>query len=386
MSIIEHILLFNLLFLLFCIWGRYNYNVKYNLDFWFLALVPILSYSLIVGSRYGWGPDYFNYKFQLENASRFEQDQIGFKWLNQTIIMLGFDYTGGFIIYSFIFITSAFVLIRSYGKVSVYMYYFIIPATLIFVSSAIRQGVGLSFVLLALYFLHQKKWLGVTICILIGSSIHSSILVTAAMMGLVYLFIKHPLNWKITIPLYLFSTLFSDTIDISGMKTYIETYVSLDSHFQGYVDNADVWLGEEAASDIYKQNSITLFLSSLFYMSLMYMGYLVLKCRPHATISYVYNVVVVGILFFKVFFLYEILRRFAEPLVMLYFIILGYSFFVIIELKKKRRISFANNYNMFEKKLLKSYKFFIGFILLYLILFFGRFIFLNPDAMFYWNK
>jgi len=59
MSIIEHIILFSLLFGVYAFWGKYLVN-KNDMAFWQAAIVPI-------GSRYGWGNDYFWYKAQFEN-------------------------------------------------------------------------------------------------------------------------------------------------------------------------------------------------------------------------------------------------------------------------------------------------------------------------------
>jgi hypothetical protein len=386
MSNFSHSILFLFLFLFFIIWGKYIALIRKNSDYWIAAFVPILAYSIITGSRFGWGPDYLSYKYRLENAFKFPEEQIGFRWLNQGIKLIGFDYVGGYIIYSLIFMISAFVLIRSYKKVSIYMYYFIIPATLMMVTSAIRQGVALSFVLLALYFLNKKKWLGVILCVLIGASIHTAILVTVVIIGAIYLFIKRPLNWKLSIPLYLFFTFLFDTSSVGVIAIYIQKYVSLDSSFQSYIDNSDVWFGEEAASDIYQQSIIALFTSSLFYISIIYIGYCALKQKSHPQVVYIYNVVVIGIIFYRATFLYEILRRFAEPMLMLYFIVLGYSFFVIAEMKKNKQIVIVANCKTVKAPLLTNYKFFIGCVLFYMILFWGRFIFLNPDAMFYWDK
>ena len=386
MSGFEHSIIYLFLFFIFFIWAKNGVSIKNHSDYWLSALLPIAVYSIITGSRYGWGPDYLWYKSRLENPLKFSEEQLGFKWLNQGINLLGFDYVGGYIIYSFIFITCVFVLIRSYRSISVYMYYFVIPATLIFVTSAIRQGVALSFVILALYFLNKKKWLGVASCILIGSTIHSSILLTAVFIGAVYFFIKQPLNWKITIPAYLYFTFIFDSKSVAVISVYLEKYVSLDNSFQTYIDNSDVWFGNEGLNVIYQQSQFALISSSLFYISIIYIGYFALKYKPNPQILYIYNVVVLGILFYKATFLYEILRRIAEPMLMLYFIVLGYSFFVIVEMKKNKRVGVFNKQKTLKSPLLSNYKFFVGCIVFYLILFWGRFIFLNPSAIFYWDK
>lgn len=386
MSNFEHSVLFLFLFIGFILWGKYFSSTPKKTEFWMFALVPILIYSIITGSRYGWGPDYKSYKFRLENALRYPEEQIGFRWINQSIKLLDISYVGGYIIYSLIFMTCVFVLIRSYNRVSTYMYYFVIPATLIFVTSAIRQGLALSFVFLGLYFLNKKKWIGVILCILVGSSIHSSILITVAIIAAVYFFIKKPINWKISIPLYFFFTFLFNPSSIGFISIYISKYVSLNNSLQSYIDNSDVWFGNDAVKDIYEQSLFALLSSSLFYVSIIYLGYIILKFKSHPQILYIYNVVVIGIIFYRIVFTFEILRRIAEPLIMFYFIVLGYVFFIIYNIKLKKSHEGLLNIKIFKNQQFPYYEYFIAFILFYLILFFGRFIFLNPTAIFYWDK
>lgn len=386
MSNFDHYTLYLFLFIGFVFWGKYGSSTKNEINFWMYSLMPILMYSVITGCRYGWGPDYPAYKLRLENALTYDEEQLGFKWINQTIKLLDIDYVGGYIIYSLIFITSAFILIRSYRKVSSYMYYFLIPATLLFVTSAIRQGLALSFVLLALYFLNKKNWLAIVLSVLIGYSIHNSILITVVIIGAVYIFTKKPISWMISIPLYLFFTFLFDPARIGFISEYISKYVSLDNSFQGYIDQSDIWFGEEAATDIYEQSLFALVTSSLFYVSIIYLGYVALKFRSHPHIVYIYNVVVIGIIFYRVVFTFEILRRMAEPLLMLYFIVLGYAFYIICTKKVAIYQQFSKNIKNVKSQLFPYYKFFIACTLFYLFLFFGRFIFLNPTAIFYWNK
>lgn len=382
MSIIEHILLFSFLLCLFYVWGKYFYNITPANKFWLHAVVPISLYSLIVGSRYGWGPDYLFYKYRLEHAFTFEEEQWGFKWLNQAISGLGLNYVAGYIIYSFIFIVCAFLLIRSFGKISKYMYAFIIPASLQLVSNGIRQGVALSFILLALYFFNKKNWWGLAIAILIGVSIHTATLITAVIIAAIYFISKKPISWKISIPLYLFFTFLFDVSKIGFIAEYMQ-YLTLGNKFQSYVDNADEWFGEDAAEQKYAQGPVALVLSSLFYIGIIYLGYVALKIKNFRGVTYLYNTVVIGVIFYRAVFLYEILRRIAEPMVLFYFVILGYIFLIY---EKKNRLYRLRNIGPPTFSLNNAYTIWVGFIFLYLFTFWGRFILLFPSGNFFWNK
>lgn len=385
MSHIDHIILFLFLFLSFYFWGRYNYNIKDETKFWLSAIIPILLYTTIVGSRYGWGVDYMGYKYRYEYSFSHPEEQIGFRWINQGLTLLGFNYVGAYMIYGLIYITSAFILIRSFGKESKYMYAFVIPASLIFITSIIRQGVALGFILLAIYFLNKKKWVGLAIALLIAVSIHTASLITIVIIGSFYLISKQPLNWKITIPLYIFFAFIFDVSKTSIITNYIQ-YIPFDTHFQGYVENADRWFGKKSLDDQFTQNQMARILSSAFYISIIYLGYHAIKYRPKPQIIYLYNSVVFGLILFRAVFNIELLRRFATPLESLYFIILGYSIYIFSEVSILKKQAILSNDLLRIRKPSSLFSYFLICILVYVILFWGRFIFLNPEAIFFWNK
>ncbi|HLT88879.1 MAG TPA: EpsG family protein [Sphingobacterium sp.] len=386
MSQIDHIFLFISLFLLFFYWGKNYYNIASTLQFWVAASVPIIAFSLIVGSRYGWGVDYLGYKFKLDNAYTFPEEQVGFRFLNITIRDLGLEYVGGFILYSLIFIIASFVLLRGFGKSSKYMYFFLILSTLLFVTDFIRQGLAMSFVLLTIYFLNRKNWISMALCIIIGASIHLAIIVSIAFILFFYVFLKRPIHWKITIPLYIFFAFLFDVSKIGFISSYIES-ISVWGKFQGYVDNSDKWFGEEAADhDRFQQGIFALLMSSIHHIAIIYLGYWALKLRKNASIGYIYNLVVFGYVFLRAVFLFEILKRLAMPLVMFDFIVVGYILYVFIDylklLRGKRRLIVQRFVS--DKKLDVQFKLLMGASFIYLFMYWSRFIFLNPDAAFFW--
>lgn len=384
MSNFDHIFLYLLLFLFYYFWGKYYSHSKDNFNFWILAIVPILLYVFVVGSRYGWGNDYIYYKYRMEHALTYPEEQVGFRWLNQAILWMELDYVGGYMVYSLIFIVCAFVLMQSYKDESSYMYAFVIPATLLFVNFAIRQGVALGFVLLAIYFLNKKKWFGVILSIFIASSIHYSILITVAIIGINYLFFKKPINWKITIPLYLFFTFFYDIKQTAIVSKYIQ-YISLDNNFQRYIDKTDLWFGVEAIGEHFEQSLSAKIISSIFYIAIIFLGYYALKSKPNSRIVYIYNSTTIGIILLRIVYQFEILRRIVQPWVILYFIPLGYIIYVFINIQKNKTYFIENKSYNYIKRLLPLYKVGLFCILFYFLLYWGRFIFMSPNYLFFWN-
>ena len=376
MSIFEHIILFSLLFIVYAFWGKYLVN-KDGTDFWSVAIFPILLFVFVIGSRYGWGNDYFWYKEQFENPE-FIIDQPAFKWLNQFLNVLGFNYVGAYMIYALIFIISAFVFLRSYGEPSRYMYCFLVPATFYASCWTIRQGVGFSFVFLALTCFHQQKWLPMALLVLIALNIHSATFVSFAILLGIFFLLKKPIHYWISIPLYIYGTFILDPHKISLLEGLITQHLSFDNKFQGYIDRSEAWFGEEAITTEWQQGTFALIVLSLFYISIIYLGYRALKARENKQVLYIYNTAVLGMIMLKAVWLYEILRRFPQYMEILYFIPLGYIFYVYFRDCKQPK-------NHDAAMLKKHFPVGITLILAYLFMYYGRFLLLNPRADFFWH-
>jgi len=374
MSIIDHIILFLLLFGVYAFWGKYNAN-KGSAAFWVAAIVPIVLYVFITGSRYGWGNDYLWYRVQFENIE-FIVDQPVFKWLNQSLNYIGFNYVGGFMAYAFIFVVCAFVFLRSYGEQATYMYCFLVPATLFMSTNTIRQGVGMAFIFLVFMFFFKRKWLFMALAAFVAINIHSaSIVPLAAIIGVFFVFRK-PIHYWLSIPLYIFFAFVFDSSKMAFLSGLLGD-VTVDNKFQSYIDNSDSWFGEDAVSDIYVQGTFALIMSSLFFIFLFYLGYRALKVRENRQVLVMYNFVVLGTIMQRAVFLFEILRRITESIMMFYFVPLGYIFYVYFRDCKQPK---SHDAILFKKYSPVG----MTIILAYLFMYWGRFIFLNPAADFFW--
>jgi len=379
MSIIEHIILFSILFTVYAFWGKYNAH-RTGVNVWIAAMVPIFLYVFVVGSRYGWGADYLWYKFQYENAfiSVRAVEQIGFKWLNQSLSYIGFNYVGVFMVYAFIFIVGAFILLRSYGELSMYMYCLLVPATLFTSAHTIRQGVGFAFIFIALAFFQKRKWLFMALAALIAFNIHSSVIIIFATMIGIFFFFKKPIHYWFSIPVYIIFAFVFEVTNMDFLNDFLTNNISLGSGFQWYIDNTDVWMGEDAIREGFVQSTFALIISSAFYISLFYLGYIALKAKENKHVLFMYNTVVLGAIMMRAFFNYEILRRLIFPMRICYFIPLGYIFYVYFRDCKQPE-------NQYAILLKKYFPVGITLILAYLFMFWGRWLFLNPNANFFWR-
>ena len=372
MSIIEHILLFSLLFIVYAFWGKNNAN-RSGATFWVAAIIPISLYIFVTGSRYGWGNDYLWYRVQYEFAI-YDPTQIVFNWLNQFLTLIGFNYVGAYMIYAFIFIILVLVFLRSYGEPSMYMYCFLVPATMYISCHTIRQGIGMAFVFLALTFFHHRKWLFIAFAIMIAYYFHSSTIITLAALFGIFFVLKRPIPYWISIPLYLYFAFVFNVEKVAFIADLLSNYITLDNKFQNYIDGSDKWFGTEAINEQWIQSTSALLMSSFFWISLFYLGYRALKIRENKQVLYIYNTVVLGAIIARAVYLYEIFRRLTSPMEMFYFVPLGYVFYVYFQDCKQPEYI----------RLRKHFRVGITFILAYLFMYWGRFILFNEAADFFW--
>ena len=375
MSNIDHLFLFSLLFMVFFLFTRCKQKFL-NEYFWKITIIPILLYSFILGCRYGWGNDYLFYKYRFENPYGYADEDEGYRLLNLFLNDIGCNYVGAFVAYSLIFIVSAFIWIKDY-KENRYMLALFLPATLIFSTFPIRQAVAHSFVFLAFHFLNKKRWLLYFLMIICMYSIHASSVITVFLCSVLFLIGRKVISWKISIPIYVIITLAADIFSSHFFDLFsnLLPYISFENKFQSYIDSPDRWFGADSVNEGWKQGTVTLVLSMLFHISIIYIGYISLKYRPKVEVAYLYNSMLVGFLLLRLFFTVELLRRIANPFIMLYFIPLGYAFaFLNSNIKRLgRQESFLCKVSIF-------------FIIVYLLLYWGRFILQSPDYIFFWNK
>jgi len=258
------------------------------------------------------------------------------------------------------------------------MYCLLVQATLITSTWTIRQGVGLAFIFLALMFFFKRKWLYVILATLIAFNIHSATIVTFAIIIGIFFGFKKPIHFWISIPLYIFFAMVFDVGKMTFLADFLSNNINLESKFQLYIDMSDRFFGEDAIEEEWKQSTFALIMSSLFHVSLIYLGYIALKTRENKQVLLMYHTYVLGSIALRAVFLYEIPRRIIGPLEIFYFIPLGYVFYVYFRDCKQQG-------NQYAVLLRKYFPIGITFILAYLFMYWGRWLLLNSDANFFWN-
>jgi hypothetical protein len=377
MSNFDHIILFSLLFWLFFQVSKIP-QAKLNRDYWKILGPQIVSYTLIIGLRYGWGNDWWGYRFSYSIPALKREGERGFAIINWLLQSSGANYMIATIVYAIIFLFGALFLIRGYRN-NKYMLALFLPAILLFNTAMIRQAIAFAFMFIALRFLNEKNYKYAVLFGFIMLNIHGSTLMFAGVAaGFYFLQIvyKKPLPIKVTIPLYLICILFDQIIGHyigNNLSAFIST-LDVADNFKGYTEHANIWFGVDALNEAYKQSILALTLNTLSDIGVFCIGYFVLSKYPNPKVIYLYNTSTVGAILFRAGLQMELLHRMGQSLQLFYFIPLGYAFYILYAAK----ISLGT-----QKDLICKIS--TIFFLIFTILYYGRFIFMNPRGSFVWN-
>lgn len=150
-----------------------------------VSLAFILTYSLLIGLRYNVGTDYENYLEwfkQLRAAGVYPVDNsdVGFLFLNKLLIILEAHYSFLFIIIAFL---QIYFLTKSLKDISFiaswYFFFFATTLIMFFSMNVMRQTISYFIFFYTLTLFERKKYVQLVLFLILGFSIHKSIVIIA---------------------------------------------------------------------------------------------------------------------------------------------------------------------------------------------------------------
>lgn len=338
-------------------------------------------YVITEGCRYGRGVDqlgnYGPFYLHCMNANLWFQDfETLFVWLNQAVYKIDplldtLPFGSIFIVYAIIFFVCLFIYYKDKRQDTKLFLVFAILATNYITEWTIRQGVSFSFILLGLHFLEHRKWKSMACAMIVAFSIHHGNILAISLPIIFYFFLnKKAFSWKITVPLFI---ILEYTMQVSFFQNFITKFsayfdlAALSGNFGGYFQDSSLAMEAQAAED-WARGPLTQLITVLFYSSILFIGAKSSKKSPK--ITYLYNAFVIGIMIYEPFRQAGSITRMFNVLSCLWFVPIAYA---------------AYNY----KKLYKANKWIMlafAMFVLYLISYYGRYIFLNPDASYTWDQ
>ena len=322
-----YIIIYTLMFLYFLLYG--NIIISHPNNYWRYVSANILVFTIIEGSRYLRGIDYHHYGLYFSHPEyKILEEDIGFETLNNVLRLFSHDIHFAFIMYAFITIVSLCLFIKPfkelYGIVFINMLIFIIhPSEWI-----IRQFISISIVYASFGLFFIKKLKLFALFALVGCTIHYSSLLLLLSFIILNLFRK-PIPIKISVPaIVLIMSVFSIDAFVDVLFSELEkTNLSIfqDYSYFVYVTRSDEFLTSNSAGTITGNRSlITTLLNLLFYLSVFYEGYRLLKKSEDKKIIVIYNMFVIGSLLYELFLKYELYSRLFRPLELVGFIVTAF--------------------------------------------------------------
>jgi len=396
MSSFTHIVLYLLFFLVAFSSLRklQKMNMMSNTYFWYAVLGVVFLFILLEGCRYMRGPDWLAYKYRFEHID-VNESQKGFLFYMLLLRALGFNYIGYFVTNAALFIGCIFLFIRNVFdyRISSYFYLLAILAMLVRFECQIRQYIAMPFIFLSIQCFISKKWIPFVAFVAVSNTIHSGSLFLLAVFCLAYTFLKFTLPYRFLLIGLFFSYFLASSDLLTNYFSRILSGLNFDfvlasDHFSRYLENTDRWFGAGSYLETTEQSSFVKLMQFGFEASCIIGGFFSLKHLENSNnlifktnvllsdvevqvIRSFFNISCLGFILNRLFFGYEIFQRIFGQLYILWFVPVGFVFYL---------------YYIREYINIKYLGILIFFMMVYLCLFWGKFVFFNSTAMFIWDK
>ena len=341
-----------------------------NRKYWFYSIAYILLFAIIEGLRYGRGIDYLHYEDLYVNAfDESNMQDVVFTSLNRFLNILGVPVCGAFILYSALWCFSIFFFLRSFRNIIWLALPLFIIISLPNFECLIRQYFAFSFFLISFSFWGERKKFLFSFFALLSCLSHIAMLFPL-LLCVILGPLKFPFNAKYAILIYLFLSYFFDYSSSGGIVNYI-SLLNLNGNYSYYIQNSDMWLGEEAVRTELQRGYMGKLAATFFDCSIFYLSYEKMIKEEHPRfIVLIYNIVIISSLYMQAVMGVEIMRRLVTPLLCLHSILIAY----VIEEKFFRGI------------IVSYYKYKVIIVLYVLIVLAGKYIYASPGQAYIGDK
>lgn len=314
--------------IIFFVSGNKISESKSKKEYWKYSIIPILTYAMVEGLRFGrnvdWNLYYFRYIQFGANYSYSEDYEPLFRYICYMLYQLGVPYYGFIFIQCLFFIFCVFVLLQNYKEHCKWM----IPLILVCITSNenfIRWYLAFSFLLLSINSLVNKHIKFTCIWFLCAFFCHSGIVIFIILIILYKLLNKFAIPKQIGVILMFISTFImtlSDFMFLTHITSYLLPFLGDSVGRSGYLNaTEDLLSGTWGKVGIMEQSSLFYFRIFVVYAPVIYWGRKILV-RYKAGIFF-YNIFVIGAIVFPLFGLIEIFNRISGVLVFFFCIVGG---------------------------------------------------------------
>lgn len=307
--------------------GKKISKAKSNKEYWKAAILPILSFSVYMGLRFGRLVDYNLYFFRYQEIGRGinEDDyEFLFQYLCYFLFQLKVPYYIFIYLCSLSIIIICFKFIKKNKEAGIYISLILLSA-LTPVEQLVRWFLAMNFLILGVIELEKKQYVKFFIWAAISIFIHIGYLLLTVLIFAVSFYKKPFFNSKIAILLLFLTTFVLDVSILHLFDNYIQI-LSINDRTQNYAENYSNMINGDfgrlgiRALDI--SNKIRIFLAYSFPL------YQITKLVKANKISLTQtNICFLTLILIPLFSQLEILSRYTASLYLLSVIPIGYSYY-----------------------------------------------------------
>lgn len=318
------------LFLVFWRFGKLMSNSKTDCEYWKNAILPILSFIIVSGLRFGRDIDYNVYYINFTQG--FSHDsEIGMNLIFDTMHALNISYYVFPIFCSSLLIISYVLLLSFYMKGT--QYALVLLMGVLGIELFLRWYLALSFVMIGGYFLLKRKFIWGVLFVLFSLSIHFGMAIIISSVSIIYFLGKQKVfNPLWVVFFYVIITFSSSTdylIDISNAFSRFVKYTNYTGIGSGYGEGLVTYASGDAVTGVLETKLLTKLRTLIGYSIVIYYGsqYAFEKKDNR----WLYNFMCLSILISPLFMMVEIFNRISATFSLL---AIGYISFVFYNMKK----------------------------------------------------
>ena len=292
----------------------YKYSLKFKkkqLQYWKIASIPIIFFSLEEGLRWGRFIDWCAYYDTYYNGLETSKFEFLFKEWWGLFHNLNIPYSIVIMTCSLLFILSLFIFFKPYANLFSIFFPVLISFTALSAENFIRWYVAFSVILVSFRFFLDKKFVRFIILASLVPFLHVGIVPVGIIM-ILSTFWKYPISPLLVI---FVSLAFLFLFQASFMLNFIfivDLFFGNVEKFSGYMNNLDGWLTGIGQNSTMEHKSIMIYIISMLPLyCVLYTAYK-LRDKLSSEFSIMYNLGAIGVIFLSISSGLELVQRYAE--------------------------------------------------------------------------